>query len=175
LPLPAPPSTISGNGIRDLRVLDHGAAQEARLLVRVLLDHFEHPRIGRVVVADDREQPAGGVVEPRPVELAVAEVGQLLDVGRAEVVALDGGANLVVRRPDSGAGEGGLFENLYRFEFRRQWHTRAFGRSLPARATPWCTTGRRLTRKKIRLTRQRSRQVYSINNAPRRWPRGTAL
>jgi hypothetical protein len=69
---------------RDPALVDRRAAQEARLVVIVIGDHLEHQRADLVAVANQREQQPVGVVEAGAVELAVAEIDQLLDLRGAK-------------------------------------------------------------------------------------------
>ena len=71
---------------RDLVVVDLGAAQKARLVVGVLL---EHQGIHFTLEANRGKQQAVGIVELCPIKTAVRPIGQFLDIGRAKVVALD--------------------------------------------------------------------------------------
>ncbi len=59
-------------------------------------DHFQHQCADFIPVAHQREQQPVGVIQLRPVELAVAQIGELLDLGSTEVVASDGRGHLVV-------------------------------------------------------------------------------
>lgn len=89
---------VDGNRALDPGFVDLRAAQEARALVDVVLDHLERQadRLRRLAVGRrqlrELQQQAGRVVQLRAVAGADME---LLDIGGAEVVALDGGAHLL--------------------------------------------------------------------------------
>ena len=97
----------------NLLLVDRGAAQKARAVVGMLLDHFEHQGIGDVAMAQDGKQQPIGVIELGTVELAVAHVGELLHLGLTEIVTLDGVAQLGVLRFDAGGVQADVFENLH--------------------------------------------------------------
>ena len=63
------------------------AAQEARFVVGMLVDDFQRQADGLGAVFHEGEQQAVGVVQPRAV---VRALGQFLDIGGLEIVALDG-------------------------------------------------------------------------------------
>src|SRR5712664_2994333 len=78
--------------IFQFRLVYRRAAQEARAVVGVPADHLEREaRLFAAVLGEHEEEPRG-VVEPGPVEPAHA---QLLQVGGAEIVPLDGRAHLL--------------------------------------------------------------------------------
>nr|WP_300337389.1 hypothetical protein [Accumulibacter sp.] len=51
-------------------------------------DHFEHQRADLVAVANQREQQPVGVAESGAIELAVAEIDELVDLSGMEVVPM---------------------------------------------------------------------------------------
>src|SRR6266481_9630182 len=78
--------------IFQFRLVDRRAAQEARAVVSVPADHLEREaRLFAAVLGEHEEEPRG-IVEPGPVEPAHA---QLLHVGGAEIVPLDGREHLL--------------------------------------------------------------------------------
>jgi hypothetical protein len=54
-----------------------------------------------------------GVIEPGPVELAVTEIGQLLDLRGAKIVTCDGFRHLAVAGLDARGVKAGVFKNLH--------------------------------------------------------------
>ena len=82
----------------DLGFIDHRAPQEARALIGMVLDDFQCQahRLALAIAAllhpRKLQQQAVGVVQPGPVVRAGV---QLLDVGRAEVIGLDGRLDLL--------------------------------------------------------------------------------
>lgn len=99
--------------VRDLVLVDHGAAQEARLVVVVIQDHFEHQRADLAAVAHQREQQPVAVVEPGAVETALTGLAELLDLGSAEIAAGDGLRHLAVGLDDLVRVEAGVFEDAH--------------------------------------------------------------
>ena len=98
--------------------IDSRATQEAGLVVIVIGDHFQHQCADFVTVADQGKQQPVGVIELRPVEPAVAEIGELLDLCGAEVAAGDGVDHPAIAGPDTGGVEVGVFEDLHRKRLR---------------------------------------------------------
>jgi hypothetical protein len=100
-------------------LVDRRAAQKTRLVVIVIGDHFQHQRAHLVAVANQRKQQAVGVIELRPVELAVAEIDELLDLRRTKIVPGDGIDDPAVAGLDARGVEVGVFKNLHgRFQLR---------------------------------------------------------
>lgn len=89
------------------------AAQKARLVVLVIGDHFQHQRADLVAVANQGEQQPVGVIEFGTVELAVAEIGKLLDLCAAKVVTGDGISHLAIAGLDARDIKPGVFKNLH--------------------------------------------------------------
>ena len=97
---------------RESCLVDRRAAQEARPVVRVLLDHLEHQRVGRPAVTHEREQQPVGVIELGAIELAVRDVGELLHVGLPESSRSMASANLFVLRLDARGVEADVLEDM---------------------------------------------------------------
>ena len=93
--------------------VDRRTTQEARLVVIMVGDHFEHQRADLVAVAKQRKQQPIGVVESGAVELPVAQAGQLLDLCRAKVVAGNGVMYLAVAGLDARGIEARVLENFH--------------------------------------------------------------
>lgn len=102
-----------GSDVRELPFVHLRPAQEAGLVVGMVLDHFQHQRIDRVVMADDGEQQAIGVIQLGPVELAVGDVGELLDFRLAEIVAGNGVGHLPVLGLVARGVEAYIFEDFH--------------------------------------------------------------
>ena len=94
--------------------IDRRAAQKAGLVVIVIGDHFEHQCADFISVANQGKQQPVGVIELCAVELAVAEVGELLDLCGAEVAAGDGLSHLAIGGLDTGGVEADVFEYFQR-------------------------------------------------------------
>jgi len=104
---------LVGADVGDPALVDRRTAQEARLVVVVVGDHFEHQRADLVAVANQREQQPVRVAEPGTVKLAVAEIHQLLDLGGTEIVPGDGIGHLAVTGLDARGVKAGVLENLH--------------------------------------------------------------
>ena len=69
-----------------LRLIDRCTPEEARFLVGVLVNHFQRQTHGFLPVAHEQQQQTVGVVQPRPVGLALRE---LLDIRAAKIAPFD--------------------------------------------------------------------------------------
>lgn len=76
-------------------------------------DHFEDQRADFVLMADQREQQAVGVVESGAVELAVVQVRQFLDLRCAEVVGGDCVDDFAVGLGDARGVEADVFKDAH--------------------------------------------------------------
>ncbi len=111
----------------ELRFVHPRAAQEARLLVGVVLDHLEQERVALAVPAGEAEEQPVRVVELRPV---VALAAELLDIGRVQVVALQHRDHFLVAGAHRGRIEIAMDEDFHREESVR----RPFAPSAPGPA-----------------------------------------
>ncbi len=102
-----------GIDVGNLRVVDTGAAQKARPVVGVLLDHLQHQSVDSVAMTHQRKQHPVRVIELRAVELAMIRVGELLHVGLTKIIAFDGFPHFPVLRLYAGGVETGVLENLH--------------------------------------------------------------
>ncbi len=94
-------------------LVDRRTAQETRLVVIVMRDDFQHQRAHLIVMAHQREQQPIGAIELGPVELAVSQVREFLDLGGVKVVAGDGFGHLAVGGLDARRVEADVFENFH--------------------------------------------------------------
>lgn len=77
-------------------------------------DDFEHQRAHFVAMANQAKQQAVSFVKLGAVKLAVAETGELLDLGSTEVIARNGFTHLAVAGRDARSVEVSVFEDFHR-------------------------------------------------------------
>ena len=104
---------LGGIDVWNFRFIYCRAAQETRLVVIVVGDHFQNQRAHFIAMTHQGEQQAVGVIELRPIKLAVGEAGKFLDLRRAEIVARDGINDLAVACLDAGGIKADVFENFH--------------------------------------------------------------
>ncbi len=79
----------------------------------MLFDDFEHQGVDPIAVTNQSEQEPVGVIQFGAIELTVANVGQLLDIGRPEIIAGNSSNDLVVLGAVLRGVQASVFENSH--------------------------------------------------------------
>ncbi len=105
----------------DLTGINVSAAQETRLGVVVLPDDLQHQDGRLFTMAHQRKEQAIGIIEPRPIKLAISEMLQFLDLRRAEIPLCQGLGYLGVGTLHAVGVESGVGQNAHRAHVLNAW------------------------------------------------------
>ena len=105
---------LIGLDIGDFALVDRRTAQKARLVVIVIGDHLQHQRTHLVAMANQREQQPVSAIQPGPVKLAVAEIGQLFNLGGPKIQTRNRVRHFAITGLDARNIQTGVFENFHR-------------------------------------------------------------